>query len=592
MELNDFNEIWVCDFEFYAPLGERQSVRCMVAKELRSQQLIRLWADDLGSKPPFDTGKDALFIAYFASAEMGSFRSLGWRSPHWILDFYTEVRNLTNGRTYPGIGKVRSLLSALSFFGLRRMAHEEKTSMRELIMEDRSNDAYSHSERLNILDYCQSDVEALETLYEPLTSRILRQPGDLDRALLRGRYMDAVAEMEYRGVPIDVHLLGRLQDKWDDIKFQLINKIDKDFGVFEGLTFKESKFSRYLRREEIPWPETATGKPALDRDTFRQMAKAYQQIAPLYELRQSLGQLRLNDLAVGSDGRNRCLLSPFGANTGRHTPSTSKFIFGNSRWIRGLIKPEPGKALAYVDFSSQEIAIAAKLSNDVKMQQAYSSGDPYMSFAIQAGLAPKNATKSTHKAVRNSCKAAVLGMGYGMREHSLAQRLGCPVIGARHLIEAHEATYRVYWRWVQGAIDHAMLHNQLHTVFGWRIQLGGVVNPRSMQNFPMQANGAEMLRLAAILAMEAGIQICAPIHDAILIESDIETIDEDILKMQEIMRQAGAIVLDGFEIRSDVEKVIYPHRYMDEAGSTMWDLVMGELQGGQSEQKTAHLPGQ
>ena len=31
-------------------------------------------------------------------------------------------------------------------------------------------------------------------------------------------------------------------------------------------------------------------------------------------------------------------------------------------WLRSLIKPEPGTALAYVDFSSQEMGIAAALS--------------------------------------------------------------------------------------------------------------------------------------------------------------------------------------------------------------------------------------
>ncbi len=449
MELGDFREIWFCDFEFYAPAGERPLVRCMVSKELRSGKVIRLWADELGPEPPFNIGRGALFIAFFASAELGCFRSLGWESPYWVLDFYPEIRNLTNGLTYPGIGRVRSLLSTLSFFGLRRMEHEEKTAMRDLIMQDRKNASYSLAERKAILNYCETDVDALESLFEPITSRILRRPGDLDRALLRGRYMDAVAEMEYRGVPIDVELLELLRKNWDNIKLQLIEKIDADFGVFDGLTFKQSKFIEWLRREKIPWPETDTGKPKLDSDTFRQMAKAYPQVAPLHELRHSLGQLRLNDLAVGSDGRNRCLLSPFGASTGRHTPSNSKFIFGPSRWIRGLIKPGPGRALAYIDFGSQEIAIAAKLSNDLKMQRAYTSGDPYMSFAVQAGLAPESATKASHKAIRNRCKAAVLGMGYGMREHSLAQRLGGPVIGARHLIEAHESTYRIFWRWVQ-----------------------------------------------------------------------------------------------------------------------------------------------
>ena len=79
------------------------------------------------------------------------------------------------------------------------------------------------------------------------------------------------------------------------------------------------------------------------------------------ELRVSLFQLRLEDLAVGSDGRNRVLLSPVGASSGRNTPSNSKFIFGPSTWLRGLIKPEPGIALAYVDWSQQEFGIAASL---------------------------------------------------------------------------------------------------------------------------------------------------------------------------------------------------------------------------------------
>jgi len=574
MELGDFREIWFCDFEFYAPAGERPLVRCMVARELHSKRLIKLWADGLGPEPPFNTGKDALFIAFFASAELGCFRSLGWDSPYWVLDFYPEIRNLTNGMTYPGIGRIRSLLSTLSFFGLRRIQHEDKKAMRDLVMEDRCNGSYSLQDRRAILDYCQTDVDALASLFSPITQRIVRRPGDLDRALLRGRSMDAVAEMEFRGIPIDVDLLRQLRQSWDDIRLQLIAKIDPAFGVFDGMTFKQAKFIEWLRREKIPWPETATGKPALDNATFRQMAKAYPQVAPLHELRHSLGQLRLNELSVGSDGRNRCLLSPFGANTSRHTPSNSKFIFGPSRWIRGLIKPEPGKALAYIDFASQEIAIAAKLSSDLKMQRAYTSGDPYLSFAVQAGLAPAGATKATHKPTRDRCKSAVLGLSYGMREHSLAQRVGGPTIAARHLIEAHEETYRIFWRWSQGVVDHAMLHNQLHTTFGWQITMNGEVNPRSVQNFPMQANGAEMLRLAAIMAMEAGIQICAPIHDAILIESSIDCIDIDVKRMQAIMQQAGQIVLDGFAIRSDADKVIYPDRYMDGSGREMWDRVM------------------
>jgi DNA polymerase I len=89
------------------------------------------------------------------------------------------------------------------------------------------------------------------------------------------------------------------------------------------------------------------------------MARAYPIISPLRELRHALSDLRLNDLSVGDDGRNRTPLWAFGSKTGRNQPSNSKYIFGPSVWLRGLIKPPPGYAVAYIDWSSQEVGIAA-----------------------------------------------------------------------------------------------------------------------------------------------------------------------------------------------------------------------------------------
>jgi len=101
---------------------------------------------------------------------------------------------------------------------------------------------------------------------------------------------------------------------------------------------------------------------------------------------------------------------PFGSKTGRNQPSNSRLIFGTSPWLRRLIKPGPGRALAYVDWSGQEIAIEAALSGDEALWSAYESGDPCMAFAIQAALAAKGATKETHKGERQRAKAIVLGV--------------------------------------------------------------------------------------------------------------------------------------------------------------------------------------
>ena len=84
------------------------------------------------------------------------------------------------------------------------------------------------------------------------------------------------------------------------------------------------------------------------------MAKAYPQIEPLRQLRYIRDKLRSIQLSVGRDGRNRTVLWPFSSKTSRTQPKAKHWIFSPSVWLRFLIKPEPGKALAYIDYSSME----------------------------------------------------------------------------------------------------------------------------------------------------------------------------------------------------------------------------------------------
>jgi len=284
--------------------------------------------------------------------------------------------------------------------------------------------------------------------------------------------------------------------------------------------------------------------------------------------------MRLSELAVGRDGRNRTMISAFRARTGRNQPSNKKFIFGPSVWLRGLIKPPPGYGIAYIDWQQQEFGIAAALSGDPLMMDAYRSGDPYLAFAKQAGAAPADAAKATHKAIRDQFKSTVLAVQYGMGVDALAQRIGQPPIRARELLRLHHETYRVFWRWSDAAVDHAMLTGSLYTVFGWRVRVPAISNERSLRNFPMQANGAEMLRLACCLGTERGIEVCAPVHDAVLICASLGRLEADVARMQEAMREASRIVLDDFALGTDAQIVRYPDRYMDERGAVMWGRVM------------------
>jgi DNA polymerase I-like protein with 3'-5' exonuclease and polymerase domains len=213
------------------------------------------------------------------------------------------------------------------------------------------------------------------------------------------------------------------------------------------------------------------------------------------------------------------------------------------------------------------------LSNDAAMKEAYASGDPYLAFAKQAKAVPPDATKQSHKKERDRYKNCSLGVQYGMREHSLARRIEQSPAHARELLDAHRRTYPDYWKWSDAAVDFAMLHGWTETVFGWRQQVGVDANPRSLQNFPAQANGAEMLRLAAVFSTERGVNVGGPIHDALLAEAAIEEIDAKVATARQGMADASRVILGGFELRTDVKVIRWPDRYVDERGEKMWEVV-------------------
>lgn len=564
--LNRFNSVWLIDFEFSLPPGERPHVVCLVAREFHSRRLIRISMDELMTmrKPPFELCDKSLFVAYFSSAEWNCFAALGWPMPTRVLDLWCEFRNQFNG-TAPVAGY--GLLGCLAQYGCNSITVVEKEDMRQLAM---TGGPYTASEMASLLDYCQSDVDALDQLLPRMIPNI-----DFPRALLRGRYMCAVARMEHTGIPIDIDMLRLFRSRWTAIKTGLVDAVDADFGVYDGLSFKHDRFADYLIRNDIPWPVTDTGLLNLDDDTFRQQARSYPKVSPLRELRHTLSAMKLEDLSIGSDGRNRTMLSPFSSRTSRNQPSNNKFIFGPSVWLRGLIKPAEGMSLAHIDWSQQELGIAAALSGDEALAQAYRTGDPYLAFAMMAGAVPASATKQSHSAERAAYKICMLATQYGMSEYGLASRLGQPIAAARNLLRSHSETFPTYWRWSQARVDTAMLVGEIQTVFGWTIHTQGSDNPRSLANFTMQANGAEMMRLACSMATESGITICCPVHDAVLIEAPTDQIDEAVAVTKSVMREASRIVLDGFELDSEAKIISFPGRYMDEdRGRVMWDRVI------------------
>jgi len=191
-----------------------------------------------------------------------------------------------------------------------------------------------------------------------------------------------------------------------------------------------------------------------------------------------------------------------------------------------------------------------------------------------AGQAPSNATKQSHLEARDRCKTVVLGVNYGMRAATLASRIAISVVEAQNLINRMERAFPVYTEWVQRVIGAGVMRGSLSTCFGWS---RFTVSDRStaIRNWPVQSAGAEMLRLACNLIVEQGITLCAPIHDACLVESAASDINEVVAVTRECMNTASATLLDGSVIGTDAAVVTWPGRYFDKRGIEMWETVTG-----------------
>jgi DNA polymerase I len=336
-----------------------------VAREAVTNQVIRLWQDELRrlNQAPFDVGPDAVVVAYMAAAEMGCFLELGWKLPVNVLDLFVEHRVETNGRFLPmGNG----MLGALALRGRPHIDAGHKDAMRSLIL-DRTT--WTLAERKAILDYCESDVDGVVALLEMMATSI-----DWPRALFRGRYMSTVARMERNGVPVDQVLHRTFVEQWPAIRGRLIEEVDRDYGVYDGVSFRLGRFEAFLNSNGMLRPRLPSGTLDLKDDTFKEQTRLYPVLGPLHELRQSLSKLRKSDIQIGPGNRARTSLRPFRSITGRNQPSASEFVFGPSKWLRGIIRPEEGYGIAYIDFVSQEIGIAAGLSGDPRLAEAYAGG--------------------------------------------------------------------------------------------------------------------------------------------------------------------------------------------------------------------------
>jgi DNA polymerase I len=560
-----FREIVVLDMEFHFAQvrGNRPIPVCLCAVELRSGRKHRLWFEP-GESIPNPLPPDALYVAFSAAAEWGCFLALGWNLPEHICDLHFEYRCQTNGRA---TSNTNSLLDALVYYGCPAMPKSHKQNMRERVL---LGEPYDVLDREDILVYCAEDVDATLLLLKAMEGEI-----NLLAALERGRYSKAVARMEWNGIPIDLRLLRDLQANWAEFRTALVAQVEAEhrFGVYvpvkASYSFNYKAFDAFLMKEGLDeiWKRTKSGRACLREDYLKEMGLIFPRLEPLRALRKTLSGLNTLDPPIGDDGRNRSSIRPFAAKTSRNQPRTRDMVMCFPAWARSLMLAEPGHALLYVDLSSAEFGIAAGISRDPAMMDDYRGGDPYLNLGKRMGVLPPDATKESHRLKRELLKTICLGAQYGMGPQTLALKLKVTLEEAEGLVQMHRKAYPRYWQYVDAVVEAARFEHQIWTCLDWRLNDAHREKTNSIRNFPSQSGCAEILRLTCCLTTEAGLEVVAPFHDAILVHVPIKDVGQSLEFVRGCWARASAALLDGFELRSEVRRekaaFVYPRRYVD-----------------------------
>lgn len=556
----------------------------------------------------FDT-----IIAYSAVAEARSFLALGLDPLkfNWV-DLFLEYRMMTNHNDKLNWGKqlvdgkvkyfakpkpkwerteddneagfrpTHSLAEAtFKLTGLTRDT-VQKTKMRDLIIS--APEKFTKEQAKDIMDYCLEDVVFLPKIWRRLREEFVSMfpdPPDMiefgREAILRGRYSAHTALMENYGYPIDVKKTKNFSKQVGVILHDLQKEINELFPDIRPFRWnkKDSRFSwdqKVTRawieanHESQKWLKTDSGRLSLALEAFQKFYDYKHdypkdnfgaQIVRFLKLKQSLygfsestgsGRKSFWD-SVGSDGRARAYMNHYGAQSSRSQPAASGFMFLKPAWMRALVVPERGKFLASIDYGQQEFFISALESGDQHMIEAYLSGDPYLHTAKLCKAVPDNATKESHKGVRDLFKNTTLGISYLMTKYGLSAKLTMDTgrewseDEAQEQIDLFYEAYPDLKDFQEETVEEYTEGGSIKLPCGWWMWPDNP-NPRSVANVPIQGFGASVMRLAVDMAVAWGVKVLFTLHDAIYMEGDVG--DEiHIVKLAQAMKQAFVSYVDS-----------------------------------------------
>ena len=243
----------------------------------------------------------------------------------------------------------------------------------------------------------------------------------------------------------------------------------------------------------------------------------------LYMLSIISPQKKFGDYFDEEEGVVRPYYNDYGSQTARCQPRANGYLLLKPAWMRKLVIPPPNKLMLYGDYGKEEILILAVLSGDIKLLEAYASGDPYVAFGLAKGILSNTMARDSEDWVvkRDACKQIMLSFFYGIGANSLGHQLSVTLktkVSAGHAqnyINMFASEYYVATRFFRDCQRAHTRQKFLRLRDGWFMWADNF-RPLSVKNFLVQGTGSTVMRFFDLYQDQRGIVQPLNLHDSFI----------------------------------------------------------------------------
>ena len=384
------------------------------------------------------------------------------------------------------------------------------------------------------------EAASIALLHKPLEDLIMEEGLAQLNNEIELPLINVLAEMEFRGIQVDLEGLKRLRDRLESEVSNVRKKIHQLAGQeFNVNSTKQLQQVLFTDLNLEPRKKTKTGF-STDAQTLEKMKGDHPIIEELLEyrevekLRSTYGQGLLNE--VGNDERIRATFHQTVTATGRLS-SVSPNLHNipvrteKGKVFREVFVAQNNHRLLVADYNQIELRCIAHLSSDPGLINAFNDGqDIHTATAAQVfGVNDADVTK----AQREKAKMVSYGLAYGMEAYGLAQRLGIENKEAAKILNDYFSAFPSVKEYMDKAVNQAKEKGFTETLFG-----------RKRKIPELKSSNSKVRGAAERQAMNAGIQgLAADIFKVALVNLN-KRLKDDNLDSAIILQVHDEVILE------------------------------------------------